>query len=66
MERGEAIMLTRDGHAIGRFIPLSERTFVSRSEFDAGSRMVASIDLDRFRADQEDLGVSTLRDPHSL
>jgi prevent-host-death family protein len=54
VEHGHSFTVTRDGHRIGELIPLrSRRRFVPKAEFVAMSRSAASIDLDRFRADQE-------------
>nr|WP_249467014.1 prevent-host-death protein [Streptomyces fradiae] len=54
IQSGQSVTVTRDGHPIGRLVPLRRRRrFVSRQEFAAMSRTAPSIDLDRFRADQE-------------
>lgn len=54
VEHGQSFTVTRDGHRIGELIPLrARRRFVPKAEFAATSRGAASVDLDRFRADQE-------------
>ncbi|MGA4858139.1 type II toxin-antitoxin system Phd/YefM family antitoxin [Streptomyces koyangensis] len=51
---GQSFTVTRDGHPIGRLLPLRQpRRFVSRREFAARSRAAPAIDLDAFRADQD-------------
>lgn len=54
MANGQSFTVTRDGHPIGRLLPLRQpRRFVSRREFAARSRAAPAIDLDAFRADQD-------------
>ena len=54
VEHGHSFTVTRDGHRIGELIPLrGRRRFVPKAEFVAMSRSAASVDLDRFRADQD-------------
>ena len=54
VEHGQSFTVTRDGHRIGELIPLrGRRQFVPKAEFVATSRGAASVDPDRFRADQE-------------
>jgi antitoxin (DNA-binding transcriptional repressor) of toxin-antitoxin stability system len=65
VENGASFTVTRDGHPIGELIPLRRRRrFVGREEFAALSRTAASVDLDRFRADQDAMVDSSLRDPY--
>jgi prevent-host-death family protein len=54
VENGQAFTVTRDGHRIGELIPLRRRRrFIPRQEFAASSRNAPSMDIERFRADQE-------------
>jgi len=54
VENGQAFTVTRDGHRIGELIPLrGRRRFVPRREFTAMSRSAPGIDIEAFRADQE-------------
>jgi len=54
VERGQTFRVTRDGHEIAALVPIHRpRTFVSRDEFAAMSTNAPSIDLARFRADQD-------------
>jgi antitoxin (DNA-binding transcriptional repressor) of toxin-antitoxin stability system len=65
VEAGQSFSVTRDGRQIGELIPLpKKRTFLSREEFADSSRHAPSIDLERFRADQDRLMDGTLRDPY--
>ncbi len=53
VQSGQSFTVTRDGHPIGRLVPLRQRRrFVSRQEFAAMCRTGPGIDLDGFRADQ--------------
>ncbi|MDO5498287.1 MAG: prevent-host-death protein [Propionibacteriaceae bacterium] len=64
VERGQAFMVTRDGHRIGELIPLRRRrTFVPREEFLSGMRS-APIDPAQFRADVEDFLEAAVEDPY--
>jgi prevent-host-death family protein len=55
VEHGQAFTVTRDGHRIGELIPLRRRRrFVPRQEFAAMSRSAPGIDIEMFRADQEE------------
>ena len=64
VERGEVFTVTRDGRQIGELIPLRRpKRFVTRADFERGSRATPRVDADRFRADL-DAGVDpTLGDP---
>ncbi|MCM3822060.1 MULTISPECIES: type II toxin-antitoxin system Phd/YefM family antitoxin [Streptomyces] len=62
---GQAFTVTRDGHPIGRLLPLSRRRFVSRREFAASSRAAPAIDLDAFRADQDAMADPCPDDPYA-
>jgi prevent-host-death family protein len=54
VEHGQSFTVTRDGHRIGKLIPLRRwRRFVPRQVFAAMSRNAPSIDVETFRADQE-------------
>ncbi len=54
VEGGQTFTVTRDGHQIAELIPLRRRRrFVTRQEFAAMSRTAPSLDLERFRADQD-------------
>jgi prevent-host-death family protein len=54
VERGQGFIVTRDGHRIGELIPLRRRRqFVPRSEFTANSWIAPTLDIERFRADQD-------------
>jgi antitoxin (DNA-binding transcriptional repressor) of toxin-antitoxin stability system len=53
VERGQAFIVTRDGHRIGELVPIRRRKFVSQQEFAAMSRNAPASDLDAFRADQD-------------
>ena len=65
VENGATFTVTRDGHPIGELIPLRRRRrFVGREEFAAMSQTAASVDLDRFRADQEAMFDDSPRDPY--
>lgn len=65
VEHGQAFTVTRDGREIGELIPLRRRQrFVPRASFSHFSRTAPSIDLDRFRADQEMMEQS-LDDPYA-
>lgn len=65
VENGASFTVTRDGHRIGELIPLRKRRrFVNRDEFAALSRTAAPVDLDRFRADQDAIVDTSLRDPY--
>ncbi|MGC4935464.1 type II toxin-antitoxin system Phd/YefM family antitoxin [Gordonia sp. DT30] len=66
VEKGDSFTVTRDGHAIGELVPLRRRRqFVTRADFARGSRMAPSIDLDRFRSEQDDTYLSTPDDPYA-
>lgn len=54
VKRGQAFIVTRDGHQIGELIPLRRRrTFVSRSEFlNSG---IGVVDPDAFRRDLDSM-----------
>ncbi|QDP98013.1 prevent-host-death protein [Microlunatus elymi] len=55
VELGESFTVTRDGRDIGELVPLrTRRTFVSRAEFVAASRAAATMNLEQFRAEQDD------------
>lgn len=55
VESGQAFTVTRDGRQIGELVPLRRRRrFVPREEFAAMSRTAPAIDIETFRADQED------------
>ena len=55
VERGQAFTVTRDGHRIGELIPLRRRRrFVTREEFAAMSSGAPSMDVEAFRADQDE------------
>ncbi|MDR0482375.1 MAG: prevent-host-death protein, partial [Cellulomonadaceae bacterium] len=59
-------VVTRDGREIGELVPLRRRrTFVSREDFAAMSVTAPSIDLDRFRADQDAFLDSSMEDPYA-
>lgn len=65
VERGQAFMVTRDGHRIGELIPLRRgRRFVTREEFATMSRGAPPMDLDAFRADQEAALAQRTTDPY--
>lgn len=61
---GETFIVTRSGEPIGELIPLRRRHFVAREEFIAMGRNLPSIDLERFRADQDRHIDQELRDPY--
>ncbi|MFE1593568.1 type II toxin-antitoxin system prevent-host-death family antitoxin [Nocardia sp. NPDC058705] len=53
VQKGQAFVVTRDGHRIGKLIPLHNcRRFVSRAEFAAMSRAAPAISVEAFRTDQ--------------
>lgn len=57
LEGGQSYTITRDGRRIGQLVPLQQdrrQRFVTRQEFAGTSRNAAPIDLDAFRADQDD------------
>lgn len=68
VQDGQSFTGTRDGHPIGRLVPLRRRPrFVSRRDFAAVSGTtpapVASIDM--FRADQDATTAPYLDDPYA-
>ena len=66
VERGESFTVTRDGREIGELIPLRKRRrFIPRSDFATMSRTAPTIDLARFRADQDASIDSALDDPYA-
>lgn len=63
---GQSFTLTRDGHPVGRLLPLRQpRRFVSRRGFAAGSRAAPAVDLDAFRADQDAMADPGPDDPYA-
>lgn len=65
VEHGESFIVTRDGRSIGQLIPLSSRQrFVSRADFAASSEVAATVDLERFRAEQDLVFVDAVVDPY--
>ncbi len=65
VEHGGSFMVTRDGRGIGELIPLRRRDrFVTRADFMTSSRLAATIDLERFRADQEATYSEEVDDPY--
>lgn len=65
VEHGQAFTVTRDGREIGELIPLHRRRrFVSRAEFAAMSRLAPTVDLTRFRADQDRAVEQDVIDPY--
>ncbi len=55
VENGQALTVTRDGRSIGELIPLRRRRrFVPQREFAAMSRTAPSMDIETFRADQQE------------
>jgi len=54
VEHGQSFNVTRDGREIAELVPLGRRRrFVPRAEFAAVSRLAPTVDLTRFRADQD-------------
>ncbi|MCL2464196.1 MAG: prevent-host-death protein [Micrococcales bacterium] len=52
VEGGQRFTVTRDGHEIGKLIPLRRKyTFIPRDEFMALGRGLPEIDAERFRTD---------------
>ena len=65
VEHGDSFLVTRDGRGIGELIPLRRRErFVSRADFMMSSAVAATIDLERFRSDQQAAYVEELDDPY--
>lgn len=65
VEAGDSFIVTRDGRGIGELIPLRRRQrFVARADFMTSSVVAASIDLDRFRADQDAVFLDSVVDPY--
>jgi prevent-host-death family protein len=65
VERGQAFTVTRDGHQIGKLVPLRHRrTFVPRGEFLAAAG-TGSIDADRFRTDIDAVIDNEVSDPYA-
>ncbi|MFJ2664793.1 type II toxin-antitoxin system Phd/YefM family antitoxin [Nocardia fluminea] len=66
VQRGQAFVVTRDGHRIGELIPLRRRRrFVPRAEFAAMSRTAPAISVDAFRADQDEVSDQYAGDPYA-
>ncbi|WP_406726995.1 type II toxin-antitoxin system prevent-host-death family antitoxin [Streptomyces sp. GD-15H] len=66
VQGGQSCTVTRDGHSIGRLVPLRlRRRFVSRQKFAATSRTAPGIDLDTFRADQDATADTHPGDPYA-
>ena len=66
VENGQAFTVTRDGHRIGELIPFRRRRrFVPRQEFATMSGTAAMVDVDAFRADQEESTDHHLTDPYA-
>ncbi|MFD3462927.1 type II toxin-antitoxin system Phd/YefM family antitoxin [Nocardia fluminea] len=66
VQRGQAFVVTRDGHRIGELIPLRRRRrFVPRAEFAAMSRTAPAISVDAFRADQDEVSDQYAGNPYA-
>lgn len=66
VQDGQSFTVTRDGHRIGKLVPLRcRRRFVSRSEFAAMSHGAPEISLDAFRADQDVTSDQEPDDPYA-
>lgn len=65
VERGESFTVTRDGRRIGELIPMrAPRRFVTRVDFAMASNGAPSVDLDRFREDQDAVLAADVDDPY--
>ncbi|GGQ91032.1 type II toxin-antitoxin system prevent-host-death family antitoxin [Streptomyces althioticus] len=66
VESGQSFTVTRDGHPVGRLVPLRRRPrFVSRREFAAMSKAAPDGDTDTFRADQDATADTCVDDPYA-
>jgi prevent-host-death family protein len=66
VERGDTFLVTRDGRGIGQLIPLRRRErFVARADFVSSSAVAATVSLERFRNDQNELFRGTVDDPYA-
>ncbi|WP_406722665.1 type II toxin-antitoxin system prevent-host-death family antitoxin [Streptomyces althioticus] len=66
VEGGQSFTVTRDGHPVGRLVPLRRRPrFVSRREFAAMSKAASDGDTDTFRADQDATADTRVDDPYA-
>jgi antitoxin (DNA-binding transcriptional repressor) of toxin-antitoxin stability system len=64
VQAGQSFTVTRDGHEIGELIPMRRRRrFITREEFQAGSRTAPDIDAAAFRADPDAVTAAELGDP---
>lgn len=54
VERGEELQVTRDGHPVARLSPLPRRA-LHAEELLARARSLPPLDLERFRADIDEL-----------
>jgi len=62
VETGQTFTVTRDGHQIAELVPLRrKRRFVPRADFFFAQRL--GVDLDRFRADLDELTDPEADDP---
>ncbi|PKV79377.1 prevent-host-death protein [Nocardia fluminea] len=65
VQRGQAFVVTCDGHRIGELIPLRRRgRFVPRAEFAAMSRTAPAISVGAFRADRDEVSDQYAGDPY--
>jgi antitoxin (DNA-binding transcriptional repressor) of toxin-antitoxin stability system len=65
VQAGQAFTVTRDGHQIGRLVPLRRKQrFVTREAFVAMSRTAPDISLDALRADLDAAMDNEFEDPY--
>lgn len=66
VEAGQTYTVVRDRRPIAQLTPLrNTRRFVSRTEFAAGSVTASTIDIERFRGDQDETYDTNQSDPYA-
>jgi antitoxin (DNA-binding transcriptional repressor) of toxin-antitoxin stability system len=67
LEAGQGFTVTRDGHPIGRLVPIrKKRRWVSRAEFAAMAAQAPGLDAERFETDIAEHVDDEIRDPFDL
>ncbi|MCT2585613.1 type II toxin-antitoxin system Phd/YefM family antitoxin [Actinophytocola gossypii] len=64
VEHGGEFTVTRNGHPIGRLVPMPARRTVTREQFAASSANAPLVDAERFRADLDEAADNAFRDPY--
>jgi prevent-host-death family protein len=64
VEHGGEFTVTRNGHPIGKLVPMRTSRTVTRDQFAASSANAPLIDAERFRADLDEAIDNAFHDPY--